>query len=172
METPDRPLKRGYSRIERERRFALDALPVDVDVLGYERLRDCFVTGTHLRLREVSLPSGEVVVVKLGQKIVDPTAPDDPRRRQMTTIYLDEREAGALPLTGLRACKRRYKYRDQGRTFCIDVWEEPPGAAGVIVAEVECDTDEELDAITCPSWAREEVTEDPEFGAVTLARRR
>lgn len=171
MTDGDRPLKRGYSRIERERRFVLRTLPDAVAPDEYERLRDCFVTGTHLRMREVSLPSGDVLVVKLGQKIVDPTAPTDPRRRQMTTIYLDEVEAAALPLTGLRACKRRYKLREQGRTFCIDVWEQPAAAAGVIVAEVECETDEELDAVECPAWALREVTEDPEFGAVALASR-
>lgn len=165
----DRPLKRPYARIERERRFLLESLPPTVDPGAFERLRDCFVTGTHLRLREVSTPSGEIVVVKLGQKIVDPSAPDDPRRREMTTIYLPAEEAAALPLDGLRCAKRRYKLAEQGWTFCIDVWEEPSAAAGVMVAEVECPTDEALAAIECPSWAVREVTEDPRYGAVALA---
>lgn len=167
----DRPRTRTYARIERERRFLLDALPEGVNPNDYERLRDCFIPNTHLRLREVSSPAGEVLVVKLGQKITDPEAPSDPRRRQMTTIYLDEQEGAALGLTGLRACKRRFKVHEQGWTFCIDVWEEPAGAAGVLVAEVECPTDEELDAIRCPDWAVREVTEDSRFGAVALARR-
>ena len=167
----DRPLTRNYARIERERRFLLDALPSSVNPNDYERLRDCFIPNTHLRLREVSSPTGEVLVVKLGQKITDPLAPSDPRRRQMTTIYLDEKEGAALGLEGLRACKRRFKIREQGWTFCIDVWEAPTAAVGVLVAEVECPTDKELDAIRCPTWAIREVTEDSSYGAVALASR-
>ncbi len=167
----DRPLKRKYARIERERRFALKRLPAGLDPGTFQRLRDCYVRDTHLRLRQVETPDGEIVIVKLGQKIVDPEAPEDPRRRQMTTIYFDAAEAAALRLDGLRTVKRRYKHREQGWTFCIDVWEQPTGAAGVIVAEVECPTDAELDAVTCPSWAEGEVTEDPAYSAILLAQR-
>jgi hypothetical protein len=167
----DRPLTRKYARIERERRFALSSLPDAVDPHDYERLRDCLVQGTHLRLRQVERPDGEVLIVKLGQKIVDPVAPTDPRRRQMTTIYLDPDEAAALTLDGLRTTKRRYKLREQGWTFCIDVYEAPEGAAGQIVAEVECPSDAELDAIVRPVWAEREVTQDPDFSSFVLAQR-
>jgi hypothetical protein len=172
MDAPnDRPMTRGYARIERERRFTLSSLPAAVDPRDYERLRDCLVHGTHLRLRQVERPDGEVLIVKLGQKIVDPSAPTDPRRRQMTTLYLDPDEAAALTLDGLRTTKRRYKLREQGWTFCVDVWEAPEGAAGQIVAEVECPSDAELDAIVCPDWAEREVTQDPEYSAFNLAQR-
>jgi len=166
----DRPLKRKYARIERERRFVLRRLPHGLEPDSYERLRDCFVRGTHLRLRRVERPDGELVIVKLGQKIVDVEAPDDPRRREMTTIYLDGDEASALRLDGLRTVKRRYKFAEQCWTFCIDVWEEPASAAGTIVAEVECPTDEQLDAVVCPDWAEREVTEDPAYSAIVLAQ--
>lgn len=168
--TKDRPLTRKYARIERERRFLLEALPTGVDPDDYDRLRDCFVTGTHLRLRRVERPDGTVRTTKLGQKIMDPAYPNSPRHRQMTTIYLPEAEAAALPLDGLRACKRRYKLFDQGFTFCIDVWETPEHAAGLLVAEVECPTDAELDAIRCPDWAICEVTADSAYGSVTVTR--
>ena len=166
-----RPLKRKYSRIERERRFVLARLPEAVDPEDYQRLRDCFVRGTHLRLREVSAPDGTFMIAKLGQKIVDPDAPNDNRRRLMTTIYLDAAEAGALPLDGLRTSKRRYKLTDQGHMFCIDVWESPASTVGIIVAEVECDSDEALATIRCPAWAEREVTDDPTYSAICLAKR-
>lgn len=166
MTFSDRPLRRKYARIERERRFLVESLPAQLDPNAFERLCDCFIEGTHLRLRRVESPSGDVLVVKLGQKIVDRDAPDDPRRREMTTIYLPESEAARLAFRGLRSTKRRYKLREQGWTFCIDVWEEP---VHVIVAEVECPTDAELDAIDVPLWALREVTEDPKYGAVALA---
>lgn len=168
----DRPTKRKYARIERERRFLLSRLPASVDPDDYQRLRDCFVSGTHLRLRVVETPSGDVVIVKLGQKTLDPEAPEDPRRRLMTTIYLPDDEAMALSLSGLRTTKRRYKLQEQGWTFCVDVWEEPAAARGVLLAEVECPTDGELDRIVVPSWAEREVTEDPRYSAFTLAQPR
>ena len=168
----DRPTRRKYARIERERRFLLTRLPDSVNPDDYERLRDCFVSGTHIRFRIVEAPNGQVVVVKLGQKVPDPEAPDDPRRRLMTTIYLPEEEAAALSLSGPRTTKRRYKLQEQGWTFCIDVWENPAGARGTLLAEVECPTDEELDRIVLPSWAEREVTEDPHYSAFALAQLR
>jgi hypothetical protein len=168
----DRPLRRKYARVERERRFLLDQLPEGVDEASYVRLRDRFVEGACLRLRRLERPDGTEVLTKLGQKIPDPEAPGDPRRRQMTTIYLAPEEAGSLDaLEGPRAVKRRYALEEQGRTWAIDVWEEPAGAAGTIVAEVECESDEELAAVRPPPWALREVTEDPAYGALSLALR-
>lgn len=167
----DRPTKRPYARIERERRFLLERLPEVVDSGVYERLDDLFVRGTHLRLRRVTQPDGAWIVTKLGQKILDPAAPDDPRCRQMTTIYLPEDEAAALAsLPGLRTTKRRYKLREQGWTFCIDVWERPAAAQGTILAEVEAPSIEELERVTLPTWALREVTDDARYSAITLAR--
>lgn len=162
---------RKYARIERERRFLVETLPPALEGASFQRLRDCFVRGTHLRLRQVEGPSGEVLQVKLGQKVLDPAAPADPRRRLMTTIYLPPEEAAALPLDGPRACKRRFKLSEQGWSFCVDVWEEPAAAAGLILAEVECPSDAELDAVEVPSWALREVTADPDYTSIRLATR-
>lgn len=168
--TADRPTKRKYARIERERRFLLDELPSQVDPGDYKRLRDRFVEGAFLRLRRVERPDGSEVVTKLGQKIVDPDAPHDARRREMTTIYLEPGQAEALAaLEGPRSVKRRYLFFEQGWTWAIDVWEAPPSAAGLVLAEVECSTDEELDAIELPEWAREEVTSNTAYSAYQLA---
>lgn len=51
------------------------------------------------------------------------------------------------------------------------MWEEPAAVAGLVLAEVECTTDEELDGIVRPSWAANEVTEDVSYSAFNLARR-
>jgi len=168
----DRPTKRPYARIERERRFLLARLPPALDPDDYERLDDLFVEGTHLRLRHVRRPTGEWIITKLGQKVVDPESPRDPRCRQMTTIYLPEREASALALlSGLRTTKRRYKLPEQGWTFCVDVWESPAPARGTILAEVEAPSLEELERVTVPTWALCEVTDDAQYSAITLAAR-
>ena len=93
---PDRPLRRKYARIERERRFLLNCLPPGVGPEDYERLRDLYVSGTELRLRRIERPDGSLVLIKLGQKTLDPEAPEDPRRRQMTTLYLRPEDEQAL----------------------------------------------------------------------------
>lgn len=169
----DRPLRRKYARIERERRFVLDRLPSAVDPDDFERLDDLFVRGTHLRLRRVTSASGEWLATKLGQKVVAPEAPADPRLREMTTIYLPDEEGALLArsLDGQRATKRRYKLREQGHTFCIDLWEAPARAAGLLLAEVEADSLEVLAALVIPPWATREVTDDPAYSAITLASR-
>lgn len=167
-----RPIRRKYARVERERRFLLERLPPEVDPADYVRLHDLFVEGTCLRLRRVERPDGSEVVTKLGQKVADPEAPDDPRRRLMTTIYLAPGESDALArVDGRRAAKRRYTLDAHGHAWAIDVWEAPPGAAGTILAEVECDSDAELDSIEEPAWASCEVTDDPAYTAVALAAR-
>jgi hypothetical protein len=105
----DRPTKRPYARIERERRFLLDRLPDGVDPEDYERLDDLFVEGTHLRLRQIHSPKGDWIITKLGQKIADPDALHDPRCRQMTTLYLPRNEGLVFAsMPGLRTTKRRY----------------------------------------------------------------
>lgn len=169
----DRPLRRKYARIERERRFALDRLPPHVDLDAFEHLEDLFVRGTHLRLRRVTAASGVWLATKLGQKIAAAEDPSDPRLREMTTIYLPDDEGARLEasLDGLRASKRRYKLVEQGLTFCIDVWEAPRGAEGVLVAEVEADTLDALAALALPTWATREVTDDPTYSAIHLAAR-
>lgn len=167
---PDRPTRRPYARIERERRFVLERLPDDLDPTDFRRLRDTYIEGTDLRLRRVESPDGALVQLKLGQKTLDPDAPDDPRRRRMTTFYLrPEEEATLSLLPGARSVKRRYKVLEQGWTFCIDVYEAPARAAGTVLCEVECDTDEALEAIVCPEWAREEVTEEASYTGWALA---
>ncbi len=166
-----RPLQRtDYARVERERRFVLDRLPPGVDEGDFVRLRDRFVTGAELRIRRVESPGGDHLVTKLGQKRPDPDAPDDPRRRLLTTIYLAPGESPPLAaLPGVDCCKRRYSLEHHGATWAVDVWEEPAHRAGLILAEVECETDAELDGIALPDWATREVTTDPAFSAFVLA---
>lgn len=164
----DRPTKRAYARIERERRFALERLPAEVSPDDFERLEDLFIAGTHVRLRQVRSSNGAWIATKLGQKIACSSAPNDPRQREMTTIYLPEEEGAIFAtMSGSRTIKRRYKLLEQGWTFCIDVWEKP--SHGTIVAEVEAPSIEELERITLPRWALREVTNDDRYSAIALA---
>ena len=135
------------------------------------RLHDRFVRGSSLRIRRVASPEGREILTKIGHKRIDPDAPLDPRRRLLTTIYLEPGEAdGLAALAGPGSVKRRYTYDEQGWTWAIDVWEEPAARAGLVLAEVECDSDAELDVIRMPAWAIREVTQDPSFSAFELSR--
>jgi CYTH domain-containing protein len=165
----DRPQHRPYARLELERRFLVERLPANIDPNDFERLHDLYLRDTHLRLRNVHAPDGTWITSKLGQKIANPAALDDPRQRQMTTIYLPLSEAEIFSsLEGLRTIKRRYQLREQGWTWCIDVWEHP--AAGTMVGEVEATTIAELESLRMPSWAVREVTGDPRYSAINLAQ--
>lgn len=159
-----------YARVECERRFLLEGLPATLHPEDYERVTDLFVASTHVRLRDIRRPNGEWIATKLGQKILDPEEPDDPRRRRMTTIYLPEQEARAFSsLPGLRTAKRRYRLHEQGKAFSIDVWENPAHTRGTILAEVEAPSIEELERIAIPTWALREVTTDARYTAIALA---
>lgn len=166
----DRPMLRDYWRLELERRFVLPRLPDVVDAQAFTRLRDVFVAGANLRLRWVETPGGEVVVVKLGQKRADLEAPSDARRRRLTTIYMTAAEAEVFRrLPGRRSCKRRYQVVEAGRTWAVDVWEEPAARRGLVMAEVECGNVAELADVRMPQWCEREVTEDEGYSAFALA---
>lgn len=165
-----RPLIRPYARIERERRFVLDALPPEVDPTDFRRLRDRFLEGTGLRLRRVERPDGSEIITKLGQKLPDPEAPEDRRRARLTTIYLQVGQAEPLEhLPAASNCKRRYTLSLGGRTWAIDAWEKPASIGPLILAEVEAETDAELDAISPPRWCAREVSQDARYSAYALA---
>jgi len=165
----DRPMQRNYARLELERRFLLTVLPPGVDPDDFVRLHDLFAAGTGLRIRRVEDAAGRDLVVKIGQKLPDPEAPEAPGHNLLTTIYLSPTEAAPLlGLPGPTSCKRRYSLQHQDHTWAIDVWEAPHACAGLIMAEVECATAAELAAITPPAWVGEEVTNERSYSAFAL----
>ena len=170
MDTQDRPNKRGYARIERERRFLVEAFPQFVDATAYERLVDRYIEGTELRLRRIESPDGALVQVKLGQKRANPDDPDNLRHQEMTTFYLRPEDSAVLAALPARvSVKRRYAISEQGRTFALDVYEQPGSRRGLMVVEVECDADEDLDRMRCPSWAVREITEDSNYSGANIS---
>lgn len=167
----DRPKTRDYARIERERRFLLNELPSHVDPNEFERLFDSYLEGTQIRLRVIENPLGETTQVKLGQKLVNPDDPENPSHRKMTTLYLDVGEKHVFAdLPARKSVKRRYRVAEQGWTFMIDVYEGPESAAGIIICEVECETDEQLNSIEKPSWAVREITSEPKWSGAVQAK--
>ena len=92
----------------------------------------------------------------------------DIAKTTITNMYLNQAEYGSLnQLPGTEIIKKRYKYQEQGHLYSIDVFEGP--LQGLILAEIEAETVEELAGQPFPSFALKEVTADSFFsgGALT-----
>ncbi len=155
-----------YARIERERRFLVRAMPADLDLdLGFREIRDRYIDGTNLRLRQVRGPDGAASQFKFTQKL--PT--NSPLETQITNIYIGAREFELLEQLPARTLeKRRYSYSCQGMGFAIDQFLGSLG--GLILSEVERSSLGELKAIAIPAFAHCDVTDNPAFTGGKLAQ--
>jgi CYTH domain-containing protein len=152
-----------YARIERERRFLLAERPAAADALRYYDVDDLYITASRLRLRKVTGADGATIQYKLNQKIARDTA-----HRIVTSVYLSSQEYSLLSqLPGRRLTKRRYHHRWSGREFGIDVF----GGVfdGLVLAEVEAQSDSDLAAVASPPLQCVEVTDRVEFTGGYLA---
>lgn len=127
-------------------------------------IHDLYVKDSTLRLREMTHADGRVEY-KFGQK-----RSIDPYRREMTTIYLSQREYHSLlTLPGRRLSKTRYPYRaENGVVYEINVFKGEHD--GLVIAEIEFETDEALAAATPPPVGWLEITEDVTYDGGSLAR--
>ena len=141
-----------YARIERERRFLLGGVPAG-EVVRTAHIVDRYLDGTTLRLRAMTI--GGETTYKLTQKT----------HGTITTIYLRADEHALLSsLPALVLEKTRLSIPP----FGIDVFAPPRD--GLVLAEVEFETDEAMRAFVLPEWAIAEVTDDPRFTGGAIAR--
>jgi len=150
-----------YERVERERRFLLRELPPNLKVNDrHAQITDNYLTNTRLRLRKVRWPQTNEWTLKLTQKHTP--APPDFSRTLITSIYLNEIEYETLSVFEANEIrKNRYPYEHDGRKYSVDVF---LGALhGLILAETDFDTDEEMDAFPPPPFASLDVTHDELF---------
>jgi CYTH domain-containing protein len=148
----ERPHK--YARVERERRFLLDQFP-SADVVWRRHIRDRYIDGTLLRLREQTDDSG-TAVFKLTQKV--PARGSGAQQVWITNIYLTE---GEFRLLAELPAKILSKVRYSVPPFGIDLFE---GALeGLRLAEAEFDSAAEADALVVPDFLLCEVTDDERF---------
>lgn len=156
-----------YARIERERRFLLARDPADLlrDVAAHP-IVDRYIHHTRFRLRRIDRGDG-AAIYKLTQKYVRDG--DDLARVTITNTYLTEREYrvfAALPADELR--KDRSALHVDGQHFAIDVF--GGSLAGLVLAEIEFDSDEALAAFVPPPFLGDEVTADARFTGGQLCR--
>ncbi|HKP71550.1 MAG TPA: hypothetical protein VJT82_01350, partial [Pyrinomonadaceae bacterium] len=150
-----------YERVERELRFLLRELPPGLKVNDrHAQITDNYITGTRLRLRKVRWPATNEWTLKLTQKHA-PHAPDF-SRTLITSMYLNEYEYEVFSVFEANELrKNRYPYEHDGRKYSVDVF---LGALnGLILAETDFDSDEEMRDFPPPPFAALDVTHDEFF---------
>ena len=155
-----------YARFELERRFLLERVPEAVRCDAGWRITDRYIVGTRMRLRRLEPLGGGETICKLARK--EASAPPDSTRTTITNIYLRPGEYdvfAALPARELR--KTRHRLTDDGRTYAVDVFDGT--LAGLVLAEVEFETSEELERFPLPGWVVSEVSHDVRFTGGALA---
>lgn len=152
-----------YAAVERERRWLCAGLP-DLPVLRAEAIRDLYVDGSRLRLREARPIGGGEPILRLSKKA--DLAPD---RRLITTLYLAPEEYALFEgLPGRVLEKTRHYYAAGDATLSVDRFE---GAlAGLFLAEAEFADDAAMAAYPAPAFAVREVTDDPRYTGGELVR--
>jgi CYTH domain-containing protein len=158
--------KLDYVKVQRERRWLCREAAPQGDILSIEAITDTYITGARLRLREARPLDGGAPLTRLSRK-----ADVDSRTRLITSIYMPEEEfallAAALP--GLQLKKLRHRLK--GPPGVIILFDKFQGALeGLMTAEAEFDTPELMAAFQAPSFAGEEITDDPRFDGIHLAQ--
>ncbi len=145
-----------YALVERERRFLLAVAPQTSQAREVRRITDRYLTGTRMRLRRVDRPAPVQPEFKLTQKV--PADRPGPVQGTITNTYLSEAEYdvfAVLPAAVLT--KTRLSIPPLG----IDVFDAP--LHGLVLAEAEFTTDEDMYTFEPPTDIVAEVTDDPRF---------
>lgn len=156
--------KSKYAWVERERRWLCRSVPLD-RVTSTETYRDLYVEGTQLRLREALPAGGGAPMLRLGRK-----ADVSPDVRLLTSIYLSAEEyrlLSSLPGNTLRKTRHSLGKVDGADVF-VDVFDGP--LTGLIMAEAEFGSMEEMERYPMPDFAIREVTRDVRYTGGRLAR--
>ena len=155
-----------YARWELERRFLLRGLPDGMTPASeHVQITDNYITGTRLRLRKVRNPYTNEWTLKLTQKF----APDpaDLSRTLVTNLYLTEYEYETLSVFEANELrKNRYPHAYEGRAYGVDAY--LGDLLGLVIAETNFETEEEMREFKAPPFAVAEVTNDELFTPARL----
>src|SRR6266478_2024903 len=157
-----------YARVERERRYLLADLPAGLTRADHHlQITDNYITGTRLRIRKVRNPKTNKWIVKFTQKFA--AIPEDLSRTIITNTYLNAIEAETLALFEANEIrKNRYPFEFAGRKFSVDMF--LGDLFGLVLAEINFETDEELDSFPKPMFALADVTNNEIFSGGKLSQ--
>jgi len=152
-------MKQPY--LEIERKFLIDRRPRGLSRYPHREIAQGYLAigrKVHVRLRRV----GRVCTLTFKR--------GPARAREEREIRLDRAQFDALwPATaGHRLTKVRYDVPWKDRTIEIDIYRGSND--GLVVAEVEFPDEESYRAFQPPAWLGEEVSGDPSYSNVKLAR--
>jgi len=156
-----------YARMERERRYLLRDLPEGMTRADpHLQITDNYMTGSRLRLRKVREPRTNKWTVKFTQKFTP--NPEDLSRTLITNTYLNALEAEVLSsvFNSNEIRKNRYPFEFEGHNFGVDMF--LGDLLGLVLAEIDFETDEELDNFPKPPFALADVTNEPLFSGGRL----
>lgn len=156
-----------YAHPEWERRFLLNARPIGLENYERKEIKDKYLSHSQLRLRQVK--QGESMVYKLTKKVA--LDPDIRSHQWVTTIYLNQTEYELFyALAGTCIHKNRYAYPSaEGPPIGIDRIEL--GTEVLWIAEVEFETEKEMEQYVCPLPYLREITEEATYAGNVLAER-
>jgi CYTH domain-containing protein len=156
-------LERYRCSIEIERKFLVAEPPSDLSRWPSSAIEQGYLAvggdGTEVRVRRRDGGAAVLTVKSSGG-----------RRRVEEELDIEpERFERLWPLTeGRRIEKARYEIpADEGHVIELDVY--AGDLEGLVVAEVEFDSDEEAEAYAPPPWFATEVTDDPRYKNQRLA---
>jgi len=147
---------------EIERKFLLKQLPPHLNELPNSLIEQGYLAiesqGSQVRLRKKG--DTRFLTVKRGRGTV----------RDEHEIALTRAQFDALwPLTaGRRLVKRRYEMPYRGCTIEIDVY--AGSNSGVVVAEVEFESEQAANEFVPPEWFGKDISNRPEYSNTNLAR--
>ncbi len=157
-----------YAWIERERRFLLSSLPSGLRSHSpHTAIYDRYIHQTRFRLRHMVTSDTKTVTYKLTQKYAQ--TPGNFASVVITNTYLTEAEYrtfATLAADELR--KDRYRYAMDGKLYAIDCFHGR--LAGLVLAEIEFATDQELSTFIPPTFALADVTSEEAFTGGALCR--
>ena len=154
-----------YSRVEYERRFLVRGVEWRALASNGRSINDKYLRDTRLRLRVVrDLENGEQTI-KLTRKAASPS----PFHRTLNRILLTPAEHRVFDrLAGDRLTKVRRHCVQAGHRYAVDEFDGE--LTGLVLCEIEADNLDELMRAIAPPFAQIEVTTDPFFDGVNLAR--
>ncbi len=150
--------KLRYVFVEHERRWLCASLPAEL-VTETEQIKDLYVTGTNLRLREARPLGGGTSMLRLTRKV-----DVDPRTRLISSVYLQEPEFELLRsvLTGRNIHKLRHRLRSSAEVV-LAVDEFQGELSGLFLLEAEFPSTQALKEFQAPWFAGAEVTTNPQY---------
>jgi len=150
-----------YARVERERRFLLNGLPEGLTRTDpHMQITDNYITGTRLRIRKVRDPRTNKWTVKFTQKFAPD--PKDLSHTIITNTYLTALEADTLSVFEANEIRKNRYYLDFGeRRFSVDMF--LGDLLGLVLAETNFETDDEMKRLQTPSFALADVTNNEIF---------